>query len=860
MRSTRTRKQYILYALATLLATGLLFSFLIAKHKAAPYEEKLAYVNALEYLNVRSAPSGTFLEDDGGSIIMLPTCTLVTIIGESTSSSGVTWYKIRFDYGNKKNLEGYVYGPYLKEYSEVKDDEYLAYLKQQGFPDSYCTMLMIVHSQHPTWIFEAQKTGLDWETSVTAEAKEALSYYSSPTSWKNAVDGSYDWDDDAWIGKDGSKWHTSSREIVAYFMDPRNHLNERSIFQFEIQSWTLKKPETSAATGTNTDTATGTTTDNATTTGTTTEDAALAAYWAEYNKVKSEVQNRLKGTFMAGEIKGEGITYAQAFMDAADASGVSPYMLVARVIQEMGNAGGSRIISGTVAGYENLYNYFDIGAYTTSEHDLITNGLIYASKTNEKYLLPWNTRYRSLVGGSIYLGSQYIAKGQDTLYLQKFNVQGAKPYSHQYMTNIQAANNEANTTYTSYNNLEQAFHFKIPVYENMPANAAGLPTKDGNPNAYLKTISADGFSLTPSFSYKTTTYDLVVPASVGVITLKGVPMSTYATVRGDGKKVLDYGLNTYEITCVSEYGTSITYTINIYRIESPERIMSTYVFKEDPIEGNVCLGVPTKTNVADFLRNVTVIGSNTKKLVNSDGVEKTSGFVATGDHFVTDLQDYTLVVLGDANGDGILSATDILYIRSHIMNVVPLTGEQLIAANASMDDKISALDILFVRSDIMDVVKLIQPTVSPTTIPTNTPVPTDTPVPTNTVTPSNTPMPTITLAPTNTPVPTNTVVPTNTPVPTSTLALTDTPVPTSTEMPMDAPIVEENGSDTSIIAPSEKPVITDGLGTTTNLGDSILGTSYNSEWNGMDSVPLEPGSNSTLYPQVAIPPTPLVEP
>ena len=45
------------------------------------------------------------------------------------------------------------------------------------------------------------------------------------------------------------------------------------------------------------------------------------------------------------------------------------------------------------------------------------------------------------------IGRDYIAKGQDTLYYQKFNVSGAvaasKKYTHQYMTNIQAPANEA---------------------------------------------------------------------------------------------------------------------------------------------------------------------------------------------------------------------------------------------------------------------------------------------------------------------------------------------------------------------------------------------------------------------------------
>ena len=82
---------------------------------------------------------------------------------------------------------------------------------------------------------------------------------------------------------------------------------------------------------------------------------------------------------------------------------------------------------------------------------------------------------------------------------------------------------------------------------------------------------------------------------------------------------------------------------------------------------------------------------------------------------------------------------------------------------------------------------ILEPTPTPTPVPTNTPTPTPTntpiPIPTNTPipTPTNTPIPT----PTNTPIPTPTNTPIPTPIntPTSTPTNAPTPVPTNTPIP-----------------------------------------------------------------------------
>ena len=73
--------------------------------------------------------------------------------------------------------------------------------------------------------------------------------------------------------------------------------------------------------------------------------------------------------------------------------------------------------------------------------DAVTRGLWWASQSGS-YGRPWNGREKSIIGGAKWYGDNYPGRGQNTLYLKKFNVQGSNPYTHQYMTNIQAAASE----------------------------------------------------------------------------------------------------------------------------------------------------------------------------------------------------------------------------------------------------------------------------------------------------------------------------------------------------------------------------------------------------------------------------------
>ena len=187
-----------------------------------------ATVNATT-LNVRSTPGTT-----GSVVKKLAYGAAVTVVSETAGSDGKTWYKIQFSSGSGTQ-EGYVRSDYIKfPVSYSYDSTFENYLNSQGFPESYKVSLRTLHTEHPTWVFQAQKTGLNWSDVMAAEGAVGanLGSKSSLSSWKSTEYGAYDWNTGTWTGFDGSSWVAASKDIVAYYMDPRNFLNDTYVFQF----------------------------------------------------------------------------------------------------------------------------------------------------------------------------------------------------------------------------------------------------------------------------------------------------------------------------------------------------------------------------------------------------------------------------------------------------------------------------------------------------------------------------------------------------------------------------------------------------------------------------------------------------
>ena len=308
-----------------------------------------------------------------------------------------------------------------------------------AFPEEYKPYLRELHEKYPQWTFIPFETGLDWNTVIDNELgiKNLVSDSAGSENLKSKENGHYNQETGKYIQKDAG-FVVANRLAVEYYMDPRNFLNEEGIFQFEELTF----------------------------------NSAVTI---------EDIESVLKGTFMAnkkityynaaGELKKGTLTYAERIYEAGQLYNVNPCYLASKIRNEVG-ADGSGSVSGTNETYPGIYNFYNIGA--TDGVGAIERGLKWASE-GSTYGRPWNTPGKSIKGGAKYIAEKYIAVGQHTGYLQKFNVNPNNTshalYTHQYMTNLTGACSQGYTNYTAYAKtgaLYQSKSFAIPVYENMP--------------------------------------------------------------------------------------------------------------------------------------------------------------------------------------------------------------------------------------------------------------------------------------------------------------------------------------------------------------------------------------------------------
>ena len=660
-----------IYLLFALICSLLVFLF-INNGKAAAAGTAGYITEGKTNVYFRDAPGGNPITDNGSNI-MLNGGQELTILDTSNSS----WYKVTLVY-NSTTYTGYVSSAYItigtaSTTTTTSDSDFEAYLDEQGFPESYKAQLRTLHEAHPNWVFKAVQTGLDWSTVVANEVNKSGQIKnlvectsSSPHyNWRSTTVG-YNISTDTWSAYDGTTWYAASDALVTYYLDPRVYLYEKYIFAFETLTY-------------------------------------------DSSQTQSGVESILSGTFMyKTTATGSSSTYSSLILSAAKASGVSAYHIASRIKQEVGSTIGT-VTSGTNSTYPGIYNFYNIGGNDTSTGSAALNALKWAA-TGTTYSRPWNTVYKSIYGGALYIGNNYILKGQNTLYTQKFNVTNTSSlYSHQYMTNVQAASSEAAKVYTAYSNtgtLNDAITFSIPVYENMPDSITSKPSDSGNPNNYLKTLSVSGYSLTPTFAVNTTTsYSLIVPESVSSVTISATTVNSKASVSGTGKVSLSTGTNTVKVVVTAQSGATRTYTLTIVRGTASGNSSSSATFNGSyTISDNVITGVATSTTVSSFVSNLGC-SNGTVTVTDSSGTSKTSGKIGTGDIVKVTVSGntitYTVVIYGDLNGDGAITALDLLKLQKHLTGASTLNGAYLKAANVKKSGSPSALDLLKIQKYLM---------------------------------------------------------------------------------------------------------------------------------------------------------------
>lgn len=356
------------------------------------------------------------------------------------------------------------------------------------FPKEYQPYIDELQKKYPNWDFKALYTNLDWKYVIDNENVfgKNLVPKSYSDSWKNTKPGEYNVEVD-------SGWVDSSRSAVEFAMDPRNFINNVRIFQFEELSYNSQTNTLSSI--------------------------EKILYGTEFYDKIVEYKTSSGSNVVTNK------KYSDLILTAAKTSKVSTFHLASRIKQEVGPFLSHSSISGTVSGFEGLYNFYNIGATSSSEPmGAIKNGLQYAkdgkgasSATKEKYLIPWNTKERAVTGGAIFIGSSYINLGQNSIYLQKFHVydtNNGELFWHQYMTNVLAPYSESKLIYNGYSNsnlLDTSMSFVIPIYNNMPelpCTSPSISTSDftsDNTKVYANVETTLNVRTGPGTSYEVLT-------------------------------------------------------------------------------------------------------------------------------------------------------------------------------------------------------------------------------------------------------------------------------------------------------------------------------------------------------------------
>lgn len=305
--------------------------------------------------------------------------------------------------------------------------DYNGELNEGKYP-GFKAKLDAIKRERPGWKIRIMETGLDWNEVIRREGDGV------GRSPRSLVQGKYG----EWIVSnqtyDNGSWRAASDKAISYVMDPRNWLNPNnsSILQFMQLS---------------------------------------------YFEVSDEnVKVALKDTFF------DNMDNARIINNVSKDYNINVFFVVARIIQEQGYKGSATWKMDSDG--KSYYNPFNINASGNGVSEIIKNALQRAKDKG------WDTFEKGLRGGIEKIGTDYINEKQDTLYLQKFDVESKGTlYSHQYMQNIDAPRTEASILKSKMDKingvLDNNVVLLIPVYNNMPAT----PTAEPNGNIDIGPIN-----------------------------------------------------------------------------------------------------------------------------------------------------------------------------------------------------------------------------------------------------------------------------------------------------------------------------------------------------------------------------------
>lgn len=300
-------------------------------------------------------------------------------------------------------------------------------LDENRYP-KYKELIDNLASEHPNWTFTLLYTKLDWNSVIRHEGhSDTRTLPLNLVPYSSNYSGEWQCEKDKDKTYDTGDWVCASTKAIEYRMDPRNILNEERIFQFKELNYN------------------------------------------EEAQTIEGIMSRTDGSFLEGE------SVAKALLEAGKNSNIDAYFIVSRLIQEQGKD-GTRLSRGYEYNGTVVYNPFNIAASGNSTSTILENAAEYA------YSQGWDTLEKAILGGIDFLNTKYINKGQNTLYLQKFDIiKKDKLYTNQYMQNLIAPGSEAvmlQNQYEESDTLDSEFNFIIPLYENMPEEICEEPKNE----------------------------------------------------------------------------------------------------------------------------------------------------------------------------------------------------------------------------------------------------------------------------------------------------------------------------------------------------------------------------------------------
>lgn len=575
-----------------------------------------------------------------------------------------------------------------------------------NYPEIY-TNIQELKAAHPNWTFTLLYTGLNWNDVIENEttALHTRSLVHNSLVFGNVLD---------WVcetcktePKDNGSWYCASPKAVAYYMDTRNWINETYIFAFETLSFNSNAHSVEGV------------------------QAIIAGTFMDKSTITYTDTN--------GNTQTINKSYAQIIYEAGKKYNVSPYHLAARIRQEQGS-GTSSLISGKKEGYVGYYNYFNVGAGGGSEAEIITNGLTYAKNKG------WTTPELAIQGGASFLAGSYIESFQDTLYLQKYSVDSSSGslYQYQYQQNISAPFSESLDVYDAYDELgilEGNFNFIVPIYENMPAVASAKPgrtTTLTTENVVVQTLytplsirnkpSINGIikAKAPRGTILVRTEKATGPDENGyywdtvVYNNGSETIIGYASREYLGEIVTAETLNeakTIGVMCNLRNGpgTSNSWVKQILPVGTQVTVIDKINYKIDGLVWcRVKLADGTQGYVAENffqagpvekykIDGETVIIAPNTAITEVPNATLVGEVLGTGAKIKIGETEYTLVMLGDVNGDGLVKSKDYMMIKNYIMGTLELSEAEKKAADVNKDGEIKSKDYMMIKNHIMNI-------------------------------------------------------------------------------------------------------------------------------------------------------------